>query len=171
MVGFTSCEFCLNKLFFKKVPYLILLPLSVLNIILIFLNGTISIASLSFGNPLLCIVNGCLGSWLLVQYCMHICDLLKKQTFITPILIWGEYSIVILCLHFLAIECIRLVDHKLFHSFLPTLSYAEGPVLTVIVMLCFSLTMPLLVHLFYWSWGLKRPLSPLYRSSKKAHPL
>jgi len=161
---FMIIGFCARELFFKKVKLPYLLLLSVVNVCLIFLNGTISIAALSFGNPVLCIVNGCLGSWLLVQYCMHLCDIDKMSTVLKSVTVWGKYSVVILCLHFLVIECVRTADHILFRSVLPTLSHAEGPIMTVIVMLLFSIAMPLLLHVFSWSWGLKRPEKSIYRS-------
>lgn len=161
---FMAIGFYGYTLFFKKVPLPILLLLSVVNVVLIFRNNTVSIASLAFGNPFLYIINGCLGSWLLVQYCMHLAELPKAQAILKLVTVWGKYSIVILCLHLLAIECVRLADHILFHSILPKLSHAEGPVLTVIVMLLLSLSMPLLLRFFSWSWGLKKPSEPLFHS-------
>lgn len=47
----------------------------------------------------------------------------------------GRNSIIILCTHAFIIEAFRLIDHKLFHNFLPRMGYCEGLLFTVLILL------------------------------------
>lgn len=146
-IGFYCVRFYSTK--YKK-PYIVaLLAVSLLSA---FTNGTVSIASRRFNNPVLYIINGCLNTFIIFQITMR----LKKGYFISKVLkYWGENSIKILCFHGFVIQIIRLIDYKLFNNFLPRFNAFEGFILTAIVMIILTIAIPLINKLFNWTFGIK----------------
>ena len=113
-------------------------------------NGTVSISDRTFHNPILYILNGCLGTFIIYQAAMN----LKKEATLSHLFIyWGENTIKILCLHGFFIQVIRLIDYKILGNILPCLGLFEGFVFTAIVMTTFTIMLPLINRLLSWSFG------------------
>ncbi len=144
------------KLLFRKTNIFIVFGIGVIHLFLTFLNGTVSTAALTFNNPLLYIINACLGTWVLIQFCVYLNEMRIMKFPLKPARYWGKYSIIILCLHYAVIETVRSLDHKLFDSLLPRLGAAEGYILSLLVMGLLTAVMPILTKFFGWSFGLKK---------------
>ena len=144
--------------FFRKVINNILFALiGLISLFLIFQNETVSIAARSFGNPILYIVNGCLGTWVLIQLCMKLeLSKLSACKVLQILKLWGAKSVVILCTHSCIIEILRLLDYKIFNNVLPKLGIGEGFALSFMVMSIITIFMPILIRLFGWTWGFKK---------------
>jgi len=95
-------------------------------------NGLVSLVNCTFSNPLLYVVNALLGTFVLLQLSIHLCNPGRVTAALEYM---GRNSIIILCTHAFIIEAFRLADHKLFHNFLPRLGFFEGPVFTVLILL------------------------------------
>lgn len=124
----------------------------VLDVLMVYFNGTVSLAIRSFNNPITYIATSVLGSWVLFQIC-HWIDRNKKLR--TGLLEkWGRYSIVILCTHQCIIEVIRILDYKFLGRMITNSGGLEGIIITIIIMVLITIFMPLLLKVFGWSWGI-----------------
>lgn len=120
-----------------------------------YLNGPVDMADRIFGNPILYLLNGLLGTWIMIQLCMKI----EKYVLGVPwafIKLWGEKSIIVLCTHGFVIQILRLLDFKIFNNILPSFGIIEGMVITIITLGSITLFMPFLVKCFGWTWGYKK---------------
>lgn len=104
------------------------------------INGQISLASLEFSNPILYLINGILGTFIICQLCYALC---KNKCAEHVFSILGQNSIVILCTHMFAVEIIRLADYKLFNNLLYHLGLLEGFVFGGMVLFLMWIVIPL----------------------------
>lgn len=112
-------------------------------------NGTVSISDRTFHNPILYILNGCLGTFIIYQATLNA----KKESPLSHLFTyWGRNSIKILCLHGFFIQAIRLVDYKILGNILPSLGLFEGFIFTAIVMTILTVMLPLINRLLGWSF-------------------
>ena len=145
------------KIFRKVINNILFALIGLISLFLIFQNETVSIAARSFGNPILYIVNGCLGTWVLLQLCMKLeLSKLSACKVLQILKLWGAKSVVILCTHSCIIEILRLLDYKIFNNVLPKLGIGEGFALSFMVMSIITIFMPILIRLFGWTWGFKK---------------
>ncbi|MDD7391188.1 MAG: acyltransferase family protein [Lachnospiraceae bacterium] len=146
-IGFYAVKFYSTK--YKKFYTVILFAISLL---LAFSNGIVSIASRTFQNPVLYMINGCLGTFIIYQVAMHI----KRGINLSRLFeYWGVNSIKILCLHGFVIQIIRLLDYKFFNNLLPSFGSVEGFIHTALIMTILTIMMPLINKIFNWSFGVK----------------
>ncbi len=146
-IGFYAVDIFTTK---RKIVYPAVIFL--LSLFPVFVNKTVSIASRTFHNPLLYLLNSCAGTWVVYQLCMH----LEKTAPGRLLRYWGANSIKILCFHSFVIQVIRLLDYKLFEDILPRLGMWEGAVFTGIIMAILTCTMPVINRLLNWSFGIRR---------------
>lgn len=112
-----------GKSFFERKPNGCILVLTGgLFLLLSEMNGMVSLVGLRFANPLLYVATGLTGSFLLLQFCMKI----PKSKWAESVAYLGKNSIVILCTHMFVVECVRLLDYKLFDNALYALGILEG---------------------------------------------
>ena len=142
--------------FSKKQPWYFCLFILAIDAVLIHINGTTAVMSLSFHDPLLFVLIGSAGSWLALQFSMRLEKYLDFFA-VKNIRVLGQYSIVVLCLHRFIIQIIRLIDHKLLGDLLPKTWYFEGFIMAFIVLTILYLLMPLILRLFWWSFGVRSP--------------
>lgn len=121
-VGFFAVGFYGKPLFTTRRSTPLLLGCCVLYLWLVKLNGMVSLVSLEYSNPVLYTVNSLLGSWLLCQFCLR----LPCGKWAVGVEYLGKNTVIVLCTHMFFVEIIRLLDHKLFDSMLPTLGIWEG---------------------------------------------
>lgn len=93
-----------------------------------------------FGNVLLYYLNGLLGTWLTVS-AYPLLSSLGMEKIISPIVWFGQNTIIILCTSSLVIEVLRILDYKIFSNVLPSLGSMEGIVLCLITMIIEAFTM------------------------------
>lgn len=104
------------------------------------INGQVSLVSLEFSNPVLYLINGILGTFIIYQLC---CSLCKNKCAQKGFSVLGQNSIIILCTHIFAVEIIRLADYKLFDNLLYQFGLLEGLVFGGIVLLLMWIIIPL----------------------------
>lgn len=151
-LSFITIGFYAVDLFTKKRKILYVAVIFLLSLFPIFFNKTVSIASRTFNNPLLYLLNGCAGTWVVYQLCMH----LEKVAPSRLLRYWGENSIKVLCCHSSVILVLRLLDYKLFGDVLPRLGKWEPFVFTAIIMAVLTCAMPVINKLLNWSFGIRR---------------
>lgn len=149
--GYIVIGYSLSNIFCYRYSNLQLFSLLVLQILITEVNGTVSIASLLFGNPILYILMGVNGTLIIYAACKHIEDKIKISELLSW---WGENSIKILCWHGIVIQIIRLRDYKIFGDLLPLLGIIEGIVLTGIVMSMLSLALKIKCPIIDRSFGM-----------------
>ena len=154
-LGFMAIGYTLpNILFREKQKWFVLLPFVMIDAFAIIKNGCTSLVGNVFGDPLLYLLTGILGSWLVIQIAMR----LPERFFLSRG--WqklGKYSIIILCLHQFVIHIIRLIDYKLFGDLLPRTGFFEGIILSALTLTILYFCIPLILRLFWWSFGLRSP--------------
>ncbi len=137
MVGllFFAVGFYGNKLFMRPITVAALFPLTGLYMSLAYANGRVSIASMLYGNELLYVVNGVLGTYLLIQVAIK----LNRKREYAVLEFFGKNSIILLCTHMPMIEIIRWVNYKMFDNILLKLGWMEGILFGAIILLiqCF----------------------------------
>ena len=157
--GFVGCGFiaigyygCV--LWRKPIKMYQVIIVEVIHILFVWYNGNVGLVGRNFGNPFLFMLNGVLGSFVLMQCCIKMDSMnwiLKKS-----LRYWGQYSIIILCTHTFIIEILRLLDSRIFSGILSSLGIAEGIVVTTVTMILLSLVMPICQRYFWWAFGLNK---------------
>lgn len=138
----------------KPVHPCLTIAICICNILLMPYGGSIGMSERTFGTfPLLVIIKAVMGSYAAIQLAMII---EKQLVYRRPLLIWGERSIVILCLHPFIIQVFRLTDHFLFNDVVSTWGLTEGIILTTITMILITIFMPINLELLGWTWGWTR---------------
>lgn len=120
--GFFAVGYRSKNIFERKTNGFTLILMGALFLLLSEMNGMVSLVGLRFSNPLLYVATGLFGTYLLYQLCLKI----PKTRWSEAIAFLGKNSIVVLCTHMFVVECIRLLDYKLFNNILPTLGIMEG---------------------------------------------
>lgn len=128
-VGFFAVGFYGKSLFDRRYCLPLLCCVGVVYVVLVKLNGMVSLVSLRFSNPWLYTVNSLLGSWLLYQVGLRI----PRKRWLSWIEYLGKNSVIVLCTHMFFVEAIRLLDYKLFNSMLYKFGILEGFVFGAIV--------------------------------------
>lgn len=122
---FLYLGYLLAEIYNKKGNPFVLLIMVVFDLILISINGAISIAARMYGNIGLFYISALLGTWLTIQIYHYL-----KGFFCSPIsslFIWiGRNSLIVVCTSLYAIEFIRIFDYHFLGNILPTLGIAEG---------------------------------------------
>ena len=132
--GFYEIGILLKANFTKKMEIKWLFVIQAVFIILFVYNGMVSLFSLDFGkNIIMYILNGVLGSYLLVQYAYLFERAFSKTWLIKYIIFLGQNSVIMLTTHKFIIEVIRLGDYVLFGSLLSNLMIFEGIVFGAMV--------------------------------------
>lgn len=129
--GFFAVGFYGKPIFARKGNGLCLICIGAAFLFLAEWNGMVSLVDLRYSNPLLYTANGLMGSYLLYQLCLRF----PKNELSKRIAFLGKNSVIILCTHMFFVECIRLIDYKLFDNALNRLGILEGFVFGGIVML------------------------------------
>ena len=151
---FVCVGFYGHKFYKKEFANIELIVLVIASLIFAFVNPIVDMAYRSFGNPMLYIINGFLGTWVVIQLSKKL-EKFSSNTIVNTLKLWGKRSIVVLCLHGFIIQVIRLVDYKVFNSILSSLGVIEGIVITSIVMLMITVCMSVAVRFFGWTWGIR----------------
>lgn len=134
-LGFFAAGFFGNKWWqIERKPLVIMISILVY-CVFAEINGLVNIVSCIFNNPLLYMLNAFLGTFLLLQMAIILSHHFDRRKIVIFLEYAGRNSIIILCTHAFIIEAFRLVDHKLFHNFLPELGYFEGILFTVLILL------------------------------------
>lgn len=125
-IGFVAIGFIMPNLFSnaKFRGWGIFFCGATIYVVLALSNGMVSMVSALFQNLLLYLVNGCLGSWLVVQCAVGLDGLARLRVFdkICSIFrFFGRNTLIVLCTHMFFVEFIRLLDYKLLGNFLPRL--------------------------------------------------
>lgn len=150
--GFMAIGFYLYNIYNKELPSYLLIIVFIIHTYCTFMNGTVSIASRTFFNPVLYVMDSCLGTLLIFNISMK---LTSNSLFIKNIIgLWGKKSIKILCFHTFLIQIIRLLDYKLLNNILPRFFCFEGIILSFIALSILTLSMPLINKFFNWSFGI-----------------
>lgn len=148
-MGFFAVGYYAEPLIKKKAKLWILLPTAVAFVTLALLNDMPSLVSLDFANPALYVINGILGSYLLLQICLRI----KENRLSKGIANLGKNTVIILCTHMFVVEIVRLLDYKLFNNALPRLGIFEGFVFGGIVIAVMCGVIPLCNRFFWYLFG------------------
>lgn len=152
---FISFGFYFCRLFNKKIQSWKNVVVFIISLFTVFINGSVSIASRDFNNPVLYFFNGCVGTYIVYQVAINM-----RENYVSTLLqLWGQNSIKILCLHGFVAQIVRLLDYRLFNNRLPQLGFWEGIVFTSIIMVILTVTMPFIIRYFNWSFGIKNMLS------------
>ena len=121
------------------------------------MNGEVILPGGQLGNPILFLITSFCGSYLTIQASRRIG---KRPSKTASVLSWlGQNSIVILCVHNILTETIRLADYKTI-GILPTAGIFEGFIIAVLTMAAMIPIIFLGNRYFYWSFGKKKPLTP-----------
>lgn len=156
--GFLAIGYYGKNLYLTKSKKSLLSIAALSFLILALVNGPISMVTETYANPVLFIINGCLGSFVLIQVCI----LLNTKVKLSEIEYFGTHTMEILCTHMFAVEIIRLIDYKVFNDVLKTLGIFEGIVFGCLILLIMKRIIPLCNRFLWFAFG--RKLS----SSKKA---
>ena len=137
-LGFFAVGFYGKDILTHKGGKLVLAALAGVYAGLAYVNGQVSMVSLTYSNPILYLICGILGSYLLIQLSQRAAAL---KGF--PVLeCFGKDSVIILCTHMIIIEITRLLDYKLFSNVLEKLGYLEGIFFGVLVLAVMYLIIP-----------------------------
>ena len=142
------------KFYKKEFANIELIVLVIASLIFALVNPIVDMAYRSFGNPMLYMINGFLGTWVVIQLSKKL-EKFSSNIIVNTLKLWGKRSIVVLCLHGFIIQVIRLVDYKVFNSILSSLGVIEGIVITSIIMLMITVCMSVVVRFFGWTWGIR----------------
>ena len=148
-VGFFAIGYYGRILFEKKVNLIVLLISFSAFIGLAITNGMLSLVNMNLSNPILYVINGALGSYILFQCCLR----MKENRLTKGIAYLGKNTIIILCTHMFAVEAIRLLDYKLFNNILHCFGFFEGFVFGGIVIAVMCLLIPLCNRYFWFLFG------------------
>ncbi len=129
-VGFFSVGFYGKNILTHRIKGIWLLCLTGIYLLLVYANGQVSLVSQRYSNPLLYLLNGILGSYLLIQAAQKI-PMGSKYRMIENL---GRNSVVVLCTHMIVVELMRVADYKIFANMLPRLGYMEGIIFGVLVL-------------------------------------
>lgn len=128
------------------------------HLILIYLNGTVSIAGRVFGNYLLYYLHSLLGTWLTIQLYYHLSQI-RLSKIAKPFVWYGKHSLIVVCTSYVAIEMVRLLDYKLLGNILPSLGEGEGWVLCALVMVLEAAAIWFCNRFLWFTVGKPKPLS------------
>lgn len=126
-------------------------------------NGMVSMVSAQFQNPLLYLLNGCLGSCVVVQWAGWLEGLAHfrvAEKICSVFRFFGRNTMTVLCTHMFFVEIIRLLDYKLFNNLLQKLGIAEGIVFCVIVSICEG------ILILCWTKVMKPKIKMLYGKTR-----
>lgn len=144
-VGFMAIGYYGYKIYRKQTNFFIIIAILIIDGILTFSNGLVDFAYRMFGNRIIYVLTAVLGTYILLQVCMKF----KGNSIVTKILqLWGNNSIIILCLHQFIIQILRLIDGKFFNNVLMSLGLFEGFVLMGLVMLLLTPVIGLINRFF-----------------------
>lgn len=150
--GFISIGYYFADTYNKMFSVQSLLVLTIAHIMLAFLNSSVSMVDLIFGNPILYILTSSIGTLVIYGWCKKI----KADSKISYLFgFFGRNSMKILCLHGFVVQIIRLLDHKLFNDFLPMLGFGEGFFLSAAIITILSIILKLRNPFVEWTFGEK----------------
>ena len=138
----------------KRYSPAVLVILSVAFVLLARLNGLVIMYNRTLQFPPLFLLNGILGSLLLIQFCQRIAVLPGKA--VDALAVLGQKSMVILCVHQMLLEVIWLADHKLTGGMIRQAGLWEGLALTAIVITLIACCFPLCDRYFYTLFGYQK---------------
>ena len=138
----------------KRYPLSVLACLTIVFVLLARLNGSVAMYKRALCMPPLFLLNGILGSLLLIQFCQRIAVLPGKA--VDALAVLGQKSMVILCVHQMLLEVIWLADHKLTGGMIRQAGLWEGLVLTAIVTTLIACFFPLCDRYFYTLFGYQK---------------
>lgn len=120
-------------------------------------NGEVILPSGQLGNPFFFLVTSFCGTYLTIQASQWLsCNTSKASSLLSWL---GQNSIIILCVHNILTETIRLADYKTI-NFLPTAGIFEGFLVAGLTMAAMVPIIFLGNRYFYWSFGKRKPLTP-----------
>ncbi len=120
-------------------------------------NGEVILPGGQLGNPILLLITSFCGSYLTIQVSQQISRHTSKAASVFSWL--GQNSIIILCVHNILTETIRLADYKTI-GILPTAGIFEGFLVAGLTMAAMVPIIFLGNRYLYWSFGKKKPLTP-----------
>lgn len=148
-VGFFAAGFYGRSFLTRKASALHLLCSGIVFLCLAYINGQVSMVTLSFANPILYTVNGLLGTFVLLQICIRI----PRNKWSAKLACFGRDSVIVLCTHMFLVEIIRLLEYKLFDNILHTLGLFEGLVFGAMVLCAMYLIVPICNRYFKVLFG------------------
>ena len=141
--------------FFKNYSTLVIVVISLLFLLLSYLNGGISIAGRKYGNSIiLYLINSCTGTYVLLWTSRKL--VARKSIIIRFLIYLGQNTIIVLCLHQMVLDLLMLVDYKCFQIFDKLPVIIEALLLTVLIV---SIITPIIMPLkryFWWALGIKK---------------
>lgn len=149
---FICSGYFVHALFRKPMYNPLLALIGCISILLGVYNGEVIIPGGHLGNPLVFVITALTGTIFMLQLSMRINRHIPR--FASALSWLGQNSIVILCVHNILTESIRLIDYKTFHI-LPNAGVAEGFIVTTLTMAVLIPTIGLLNRYLYWSFGKK----------------
>lgn len=148
--AFIAAGYLGSHFFRKQCKWQILATLIPIHIWIAFSNGTVNLAGRFFGIRGFYLIESMLGTYIVFQLAM----LLNHDKIAFRLIAqYGQFSVIVLCLHQLAIDFIRIADYKV-GDLLPKLGIAEGFVLAAITLGLIKMSMPIVLRCFSWSFGI-----------------
>lgn len=155
--GFITAGYFGHSILFTPGKPLILLLCTCLSFGLGVANGEVILPGGQLGNPILFFITSFCGSYIVIQVSHTIGQHGKKSA---ALLAWfGKNSIIILCVHNLFTEGIRLLDHKTI-GILSTSGFFEGFLIAVPTLVMMLPVITFCNRYLYWSFGKNKPLTP-----------
>ena len=151
-MGFFAVGYYGKSLFSKKANVIITIVSLGIFVFLAYWNGMVSLVDMRFSDPILYVINGILGSYVLYQVCL----LMKTNRIADLFNYLGKNTAVILCTHMFVVEIIRLLDYKLFNNILSRLGIYEGFVFGMLVLAIMCAVIPICNKYFWWLFGYSR---------------
>ena len=124
------------------------------------INGQVSMVSLDFSNPILYVVNGVLGTYILYQVCLKV----QNWKIVPAVVYFGKNTAIVLCTHMFVVEVIRLLDYKLFNNVLYRLGIFEGFVFGAMVLAVMGIVIYVVNRYAWYLFGNKRRTHEVQRS-------
>lgn len=148
--GFIAIGYFFEGTYNKDINIVLLAIFTIVHIVVCMMSKEVSIASLTFGNPIIYILMGSFGTY--IVYCW------SKKIEVTSKMgdmlgLWGRNSLQILCLHSFVIQVVRLLDYKILGDFLILLGDAEGIVFSIVIMVILTIILKKYSRFFDWTFG------------------
>ena len=137
--------------------------LSIVFVIAVNKNESVSLVSMKLGNPVLYFVHSIIGSILLLQVAARAVNCEKMKYIKKGIMFYGKNTLCILCTHIYLVEIIRLLDYKLFDNILYTLGLMEGIILGGMVMILEVIIIKIVNDYFPYTLG-KIPVNSVWHT-------
>lgn len=164
LLAFTyiSVGYYLHKPLLRKGNLFTLFICAVLSIRIGTANGDVFLSSRDLGNPFFFAVTSFTGSYLVIRISSALDTYFSKASSFLAYL--GENSILILCLHDIALELLRLLDAKTFYT-LSNPNLLNGFLLAVVTVLILLPAILFCNRYLYWTFGKPQSTPPSLKTT------